>query len=176
MKEAVKSPMVIGPGYRREPPPKVVTSGSQGDCGCGKCGGSMDAKAVSKIVGSAVARPTAAIVQMSPSASSLWLLISAGIDVSRAFKEDLQGKSPSGALTWTENVYAAMTEHLLDGMRLDAKTGGWIFSGMSREALGPQTITPGMPSRPVLGDLRREMSDTVMWLLMGGCYGPSPRG
>lgn len=104
------------------------------------------------------------ILQLEPSAASMRILREAGLDV-------LAPAASKVGITWTEEVYVALTEQVLSWARTDPETGGWML-------VPPTTfrvVRGGTPANPPLGPTNALLGEQARWWLMGAGYTKAPR-
>ena len=142
MKDTANSPMVIGPGYRRDPPPKMVGPACNGDCGCSDC----TAGSAGKVTPNKVQRVTA-IEQRMLSEATLKTLRAVGIDPARALDDPRQRRLSTNAVTWTPEVTDALAELVLSRRVWAPELQRWILGGAPPQ---PRIIGPGHRSTEIV--------------------------
>lgn len=175
MKDTANSPKVIGPGYRRDPPPKMVGPVCDGDCGCSDCKGAVTAKnatAVSPSVLSYVkSNSSVGIRRTGPSPLARDTLRGIGVDVRRHLEDLVSVRPRDGAVTWETHVYSAMAEQVLDAM-LHRKGAPEFVEGKVASGKALWRVLPGPGSD--YEQAHAAHHDALEWLLMGSLYAPRP--
>lgn len=166
MKDTANSPKVIGPGYRRDPPPKMVGPVCDGDCGCSDCKGAV-ANVKPRVVGvqGGLAAARKGILQMEPSHATRATLRAVNL-----WSASPQGGAPdagshSSALCWSAKVVDALTEQALARYDWEAGAKAWAPRTVT---VRPRVVRSGDPLRLDLATLRDGVGVSLRWILMGG--------